>query len=73
MRRMSRRPFALPMGSTGAFQQEHVEEGEELQKLKAWLTSYRLGHVRDSLREMEIESLNDLALDVEDEDAGQLL
>jgi len=39
------KPFALPMGSTGAPQQEHVEEGEELQKLKAWLTSYRLGHV----------------------------
>ena len=39
------KPFASSMGSTGAPQQEHMEEEEELQKLKAWLTNHHLGHV----------------------------
>jgi hypothetical protein len=67
------KPFALSMESTGAPQQEHVEEGEELQKLKAWLTNHRLGHVSDSLREMGVDSLEDLATDAEDDDVAQLL
>jgi hypothetical protein len=66
------KPFASSMGSTGAPQQEHVEEGEEEQKVMAWLTANRLGHAREPLRELGVESLEDLALHVEDEDAGQL-
>ena len=62
----------MSMGSNGAPQQEHVEEGEELYKLKARFTTYGSGRVWDSLREMEVESLEDLALGAEGEDARQL-
>jgi len=65
-------PFALPTGSTGAPQQEQGDEGEEQQKVKAWLASYRLSHVWDSLRGVGVKTLEDLALDAEDEDIGQL-
>ena len=63
-------PFTMPMGSNGAPQQEHVEEGEEVYKLKAWFKTYASGHVWGSLREMEVESLEDLVLDAEGEDTG---
>jgi len=65
-------PFASSTGSTGAPQQEQEDEEEEEQKVKAWLASYRLSHARKPLLEMGVETLEDLALDVKDEDAGQL-
>eukprot|EP00613_Pedinella_sp_CCMP2098_P001734 CAMPEP_0171618144 /NCGR_PEP_ID=MMETSP0990-20121206/14561_1 /TAXON_ID=483369 /ORGANISM="non described non described, Strain CCMP2098" /LENGTH=211 /DNA_ID=CAMNT_0012182871 /DNA_START=38 /DNA_END=673 /DNA_ORIENTATION=+ len=60
-------------------QEDEVGEKEEEQNLEkkdqevaAWLATYRLGHVRGALRHLGVESLEDLALHVKNEDTGQL-
>jgi len=75
--------FVLFISQNIATQQEQGDEVEEEKKkeqkvkmkeqeVAAWLATCRLGHVWETLHHFGVESLEDLALDVKDEDAGQL-
>ena len=51
-------------------EEQKVEKKD--QEVTVWLATYRLGHVREALHHLGVESLKALALDVKDEDTGQL-
>jgi hypothetical protein len=53
-------------------EEEEQEDEKKEHEVAGWLVTPRLGHVWGALRHRGVKSLKDLALDVKDEDAGQL-